>query len=208
MVDTVTTQALVTIVDIGSTLEGVGTRLSDGVDTTANEVRLAHVEGCYDHLYFLDSIEGNGVTTTRQLVGKTKVVIEVGTIDGEVGRTSVTTCETHAVGIRREPGDIRDTTVDGRHLHHLRVVNACRSTRFLGSKLGSLTADDDLGQLISILRHHNLQVEGLTKLKEDVLHHFRLEANIRNRHCVGATSTHTLDCETSRNVGNSSVAGS
>ena len=99
MVDTVTTQVLVTIVNVGRSLEGVRTRLCDGVDTTTDEVGLTHIERCNNHLYFLDGIERDGVTTTRQLVAQTEVIIEVGTIDGEVRGTTVTTSKAHAIGV-------------------------------------------------------------------------------------------------------------
>ena len=99
MVDTVTAQVLVTVVDVGRALEGVGTRLGDGVDTTTDEVGLTHIEGCNNHLYFLDGIKRDGVTTTRQLITQTEVIVEVGTVDGEVCRTTVTTSKAHAIGV-------------------------------------------------------------------------------------------------------------
>ena len=52
----VTVHVLVRIVVVSSTPEGVRTRLRNSVDTTADEVRLAHVEGSDNHLHFVDGI--------------------------------------------------------------------------------------------------------------------------------------------------------
>ena len=80
---------LVVVIDIGRSLDGVGTGLGDGVDTTADEVGLADIIRSDDDLHFLDGIDGDRASATRKVVGKTEVVVEVGTIDGEVGVTSV-----------------------------------------------------------------------------------------------------------------------
>ena len=84
MVNGVTTEVLITMIDEGTAPESVGTRLRDGIHTTTDEVGLTYVEGRNHHLHFLNGIEGNGVTTAGKTIGKTEVVVEVSTIDREV----------------------------------------------------------------------------------------------------------------------------
>ena len=115
-VDSIATQVLVLVIDVGTALEGVGTRLRDSVDATTDEVCLTNVEGRDDHLHLLDGFKRDGVTTAGELLAQTEVVVEVSTIDSEVSRTSVTTGEGHAVtAIRRQTGNVGDSTTDGRH---------------------------------------------------------------------------------------------
>ena len=65
LVNHVTTQILIAVIDIGRTLESVRTRLRDGVHTTTYEIGLTDIVRGYYHLQFLNSIEWNGVTATR-----------------------------------------------------------------------------------------------------------------------------------------------
>ena len=65
-VDSIALHVLILMIDVCRTFEGVRTRLRNGVHATTDEVGLAHVEGRDDHLHFLDSIDRDGVTTTRQ----------------------------------------------------------------------------------------------------------------------------------------------
>ena len=100
---------LVAVVDVGTTLEGVVTTLGDGVHTTANEVGLTHVIRRNHYLHLLDSVERDGVATTRKLVAQTEVVVEVCTVNGEVGCTSIGTSEAHSVtSIRRKACNVGD----------------------------------------------------------------------------------------------------
>ena len=55
-VHAVAVHVLAGIVGISRTLESVGTRLGNSVDTAANEVALAHIEGSYHHLHLVDGI--------------------------------------------------------------------------------------------------------------------------------------------------------
>ena len=93
----VTAHVLVAVEDVGAAAEGVGTALGDGVHATTDEVGLTHVVGRNHNLHFLDCLDRNGVATTGQTVAQTEVVIEVGTVNGEVGQTAVGTGKAHAV---------------------------------------------------------------------------------------------------------------
>ena len=65
--DGITAQVLVLMVDVGRSLEGVGTRLCDGVHTASDEVGLAHVVGRDDDLQLLDGIDGDGVSAAGEV---------------------------------------------------------------------------------------------------------------------------------------------
>ena len=140
------------MIDVGSTLEGVRTRLRDGVHSTTDEVGLTNIERRDDHLHFLDSIERDGVTTTRKVLCQTEVVIEVGTIDREVGHLTITTSQAHTITtIRRQTHHVGQTTVNGWQVGNHSIVDVGRSTSLFSSKLRSLTTDYNLCQHIGVL---------------------------------------------------------
>ncbi len=97
LLNSVTTHILVLVIDVSRTLESVSTRLSDSVDTTTDEVSLADIIRRNNDLQLLDSIDRNRVAATREVIAQTEVVVEIGTIDREVGSTSVRTGEAHLV---------------------------------------------------------------------------------------------------------------
>ena len=120
----VTLHVFILMIDVCGALEGVGTRLGDGVHAAADEVGLTNVVGADDNLKFLDGVDGDGVATAREVGGKTEVVVEVGTVHGKVGGTAVGTGETHAVtAVGRQTGNIRDVAVDGGHGLNLTAVD-------------------------------------------------------------------------------------
>ena len=83
--------------DVGTATELVGTTLGNGVNTTTDEVGLTNIVGRDHNLHLLDSLDADGVATTGQVVAQTEVVVEVGTVNGEVGSTAIGTGKTHAV---------------------------------------------------------------------------------------------------------------
>ena len=89
-VDAVTAHVLVAVIGIGSTSECVRTTLGDGIDAAADEVRLAYVERGDNYLHFFDGIHRDGISATGKVGTQSEVVVEVGTVDGEVRGTSVT----------------------------------------------------------------------------------------------------------------------
>ena len=166
----VSAHEFVPVIDIGRTLDGVGTGLGDGVDTTADEVGLADVVRRDDDLHFLDGIQGDGVAAAREVSGKTEVVVEVTTVDGEVRGTVIGTHEGHAVSsVRREPGHIGEVTADSRKGNDLAVVDIGCRTCLLGGELGRCRGDDDgFGKHLGIVRHLGVECIGLTKEEGDV----------------------------------------
>ena len=173
---------LVGMIYICCTSEGVRTRLGYGVDTTANEVGLTNVKGSNNDLYLIDSVHRDGVTTTGELRAKTEVIVEVGTVQGEVRATTVTTCETHTIGIGRDTGDVADRAVNGRQLiHHLvRDVGGC--TRLLSRKLRGLTCNYHLGQLVGVFSQPHLEIVSLTELECDTFQGLCLETDVAYRY--------------------------
>ena len=207
--NSVTTHVLVAVIDVGSTAERVRTRLRDGVHTTTDEVGLTDIVGRNHHLQLLDSIDRDGVATAGELVGETEVVVEVGTINREVGSTAVATGEAHTVtSIRRKASHVGDSTAHRRQIRDLLAVDVGRSTGLLGSKLRSLTRDDDFVQLVGIFRKPNTEVVGLTQLELDALEGLRLEADVAHGNSIRTARTHTLDAESAIHVRHCSIAGS
>ena len=108
-VNCIATHVLVVMVHIGCTLEFVRTGLGYGIDTATDEIGLANIKGRDDNLQFLDCIDGNRAAATRETVAQAEVVVEVGTVHGKVGSTSVHTGKVHAVAtIGRKACDVGD----------------------------------------------------------------------------------------------------
>ena len=117
------------MIDVCSALEGVGTGLGDGVYATADEVGLADIVRGNNNLKFLNCVDGDRVATAGEVVGKAEVVVEVCTVNGEVGSTAVGTCEAHSVtAVRRQTGYVRDVTVNGREAQNLFIGDVGNSS--------------------------------------------------------------------------------
>ena len=122
--DGVTTHVLIAVIDVGAALEGVVTTLGDGVHATANEVGLTNVIRRNNHLHLLNSVDRDWVATTRQVRAKTEVVVEVCTVNGEVGSTAIGTCKTHSIAsIRREACHVGDAAANRWQISDLHVGN-------------------------------------------------------------------------------------
>ena len=206
-VNLVTTHILIAVVAIDGTLELVGTRLGHGVDTTTDEVGLTNIKGSDYHLHFLNGVDGNRGSATRQRGGQTKAVVEVGTIHREVRGTRIRTSEVRtATGIGRELCHIGQTSTDTRHRHHLVVVDVHRSTSLLTSELGSPSCHHNFCQLVGIFRDNNGEVVGLTQLQGYPLVGLCLETNIADGYHIRTTRTHTLDVKTAIDIRHGLVA--
>ena len=193
--------------DVGRALEGVRTRLGDGVHATADEVGLTHVVRSNDHLHFLNSLNRNRVATTGQVARQTKVVIEVGTVNGEVGRTSVTSGKGHAItAIRRQASQVGDGACHCRQRRDLCCGDVGGSTHLFGHQLRCLTADNHFAQLRSILSQHHRQAVGFTQLQRNARNLLWLIANVGHCYLVWTARTHTLNAETTVDVRHCIVA--
>ena len=189
------------MIDVGTTLEGVRTRLRDGVHTTTDEVGLTDIEGRDHHLHFLNGIDRNRIATARQATAQTEVVVEVGTVNGKVTKTTVTTSEAHAVtSVRRETGEVGNATRHRRHIGNLSAGDVGGGTSLLGSKLRSFSADHHLSQLGSVLRNRNCQIVSLCQLEGYSFDNPWLVTDIGNSYLIRATSTHTLNAEQTRDI--------
>ena len=205
-VNSVTAHVLVAVEDVGTAAEGVGTTLGNGVNTTADEVGLANVVGRDHHLHLLDSLDRDGVTTTRQVVTQTEVVVEVCTIDREVSQTTVGTSKAHAITTEgRQTGNVGQAAGNGRQVGNLGAVDVGCSTGLLGTELRGLGGYNHLTQGVGVNTHVNIQVIGLGQLKGYILNFAGLITDVAHRHGVGATGTHTLDRVAAVHVGHGVV---
>ena len=99
------------MIDISGSLEGVGTGLGDSVDSTTDEVGLANIVRGNHDLELLDGVNRDRIATSGKTGAKTEVVVEVRSINSEVGGTSVHSGESGSVTtVRRKPGDIGDAS--------------------------------------------------------------------------------------------------
>ena len=209
-VNHVSVEIFIFIETVDGSLEGVGTRLGDSVDTAAHEISLPYIEGGNHNLDFLDGVDGNRGAAAGEVGRKAEVVVEVGTVNREVGGTTIGTCEAHSVTcIRRDPCNVRNAPADGGHLNNLGVGNVGRSAGlFLSSKLGGGGSHNHncLKELCGLLQP-DVQVIGLTKLEGNVRVVDALVTQVGEFYGVGTTGTHTLDGITTVSVGHSTVNG-
>ena len=197
------------MIDISRALEGVRTWLCNGVHTTTDEVGLTNIVGRDHHLQLLDSIDRDGVTTTRQVRTQTEVVVEVGTINSEVGGTTISTSKSHSVtSIRRKARHISNTTRNSWQACYLRTGDVCWCTCLFCSKLRCLTCNEHLTQFIGILRKPDLQIISFTKFQLNTLEGFLLKTNISYSNCIRTTGTHTLNPKASIHIRNGGIARS
>ena len=193
-VDSVTTHIFISVVDICSTLESVGTRHSDSVYTTTDEVGLTYVVWRNYHLHFFDCFDRDRVTTTGQVTRKTEVVVEVCTVNSEVGSTAISTTESHTITtIRRQTSVVGYTTADRRHCSDLTIGDVGRCTGLFGSELSGLCSYHYIGQLHCIFRHRCVQVIGFTQFKCYACKGLGFITNVLYCHFIRAAYTHTID---------------
>ena len=100
-VNVLATELYVLVVHIAGALEGVGTGLGDGVDAAADEVGLTDIIGRNHNLNFLDGVHGDRHTAAGKGIAKAEVVVEVSTVNSEVGATAVAAAEAHAAATVR-----------------------------------------------------------------------------------------------------------
>ena len=79
---------LILVIYICRSLYGVGSGLGNRVDTTADEIRLTDIKRRHDNLNLLDGIKRNRISTTGKRSTETKVVVHIGTVNGEVRGTT------------------------------------------------------------------------------------------------------------------------
>ena len=200
----------VLVIRVSRRPEGVGTGLGDGVDTAADEVGLADVVRGNDDLDFLDGVEGNWHAAARERLGKAEVVVEVRTVDGEVGAASVKTAEAHAVAaVRGQLGDGGDVTGSSREREDVLVGDVGGGTGLLlGGELRRRRGHDhdfleELGGLVDL----RVDVVDFTELEGHIGEFHGLVAKAGEFHLVGTAGTHTLDGITSVTVCRSAVQG-
>ena len=204
--DGVAAQILVLVVHIGRAAERVRTRLRDGIHATADEVGLAHVVGRNHHLQLLDSIERNGVTAAGQTAGEAEVVVEVGTVDGEVGRALVASGKGHSIAaVGRESRHVGNRAAHRRQTRNLLARDVGRGSRLLCRELGGFAADNYFTQHFRVFRDFSLQVEHFAQLKRQVGVGLLLKTYITDGNRVWPTSTHSLDSKTTVDVGHGRI---
>ena len=196
------------IVSVNGALEGVGTGLGDGVDTTAHEVGLTDIVRSNNQLDFLDSIQGDGGATAGEVGGKAEVVVQVGTVHGEVGATAIGTGEAHAGGIGAQFGKGADAAVAVGQGHHFLVAHVHGSTGLGGGEAGSGSSyHNGLHEGLSVFIEVTVQDIVLTQGELDVGELNGLVTQAGYLYDIGTAGTHTLNGITTVIVGYGAVSG-
>ena len=209
-VNLVTAELVVLVIHIGGTLHGVGTGLGDGVHAAADEVALTHIERGNHNLHFLDGIHGNRHAAAGKGGGEAEVVVEVGTVNGEVGATAVTAGDVHAVtAVRGQLDDVRDGTVGSGEGLNIRIgdIRGGADTLLTG-ELGSGGGNHDGAfQHFRRFGYLGVQIKGFCQLQGDIRVSGVLVTQAGEVHLVGTAGTHTLDGITAVGIGDSAVNG-
>ena len=194
--------------DVSTATELVGTALGNGIHATTNEVGLTNVIGRNYHLQLLDSLDTDGVTTTRKFIAQTEVIVEVGTINGEVGGTAVGTGKAHTItAVRRQTGNVGQAAGYRGQVGDLGAVDVGGSTGFLSPELGGSGSNNYLAEGVSINTQIKVKIGGLGQLQGHAFNAAGLVADVGHANGVRATGTHTLDGVTALHVGHGVVLG-
>ena len=209
-------QLLVVAVEIGRTVELVGTTLGDGVDGAAGESALANVKRGDVDLDLLHRLHGDWLGARLAAVaavgGQTKHVVVHRAVDLEGVVAVVRAGKRHgsalSVGrdLRVHARDVGDAVAHRWDLADAASVDALRRSR-LGGIYASLARDDDLLQLLGVVGERAGEVLRLTQGEADILKLLGLHADVGDLHGVGAAHTHTLDGEASIDVGHCAIDG-
>ena len=158
------------MINIGGSLEGVGTRLGDGVHATSDEIGLTDIVRRDHNLKFLDRVDGDWRTSSRKFLGKAEVVVEVGTVHGEVGGTAIRSGETHSVSaVRGKSGHVSDASADSRQSGDLGVVDVGGGASLLYGELGVGGGDNNsLGKHLGVIVQLGVEVVGLGELESNI----------------------------------------
>ena len=194
IVNGITTKVLILMIDISRTLVCVGTRLSDSVHTTTDEVGLTYIKRRDNHLHFLDSVDRDRITSTRKSIRESEVLIEVGTVNSEVGSTTVRALECHSVtSVGREASHVCDRTAYSWHGSHLSACDVRSSTHSLDVEFRSLTLNNHFAEHLSVFVHCGVEVVSLTELEYYTIHLLGLITNVADGDLVRTARTHTID---------------
>ena len=207
-------QFLVGVVRVGGTFDGIGTGLGDGVDRTAREAGLAHVERCHDDLDFFDGVQGDrvgvGLAAVGTGTGQAEGIIGHGAVDLEGIVAVVGTGERDAAALvhrrlRSVLDHVVDTAVDGRHRLDHALAEGGAGAGDAGIE-GFLRHDRHGVQFVGGLE---LGVEfiGFTEFQGDVLVTEGAHAEEGDFHGVGTAGTHALDGIAAVIVGDGGVLG-
>ena len=144
-VNRITAHILVAMENVGTATELVGTTLGDSVHTTADEVGLTNIVGRNNYLQLLDGLDADGITATRQATAQAEVVVEVRTVDREVGQTAIGTSKAHTVTtVRRQTRHVGQATGNGGQIADLRTVDVGSGTGLLSPELSGCRSNDYL----------------------------------------------------------------
>ena len=188
-------ETVVVVVVIDADMGGVGTALGDGVDGTTGEAAVTDIERRDVDGHGLESIQRDGATASRQVAADTEGVVEGSTVNGDVGRTVVTTTDGQTVGssgsLRRQGQHVVEATADGGQGHDLLIVDGRSGTgavavHAIGDGFGS---HGDFTQTDSLFVHANVQDLGLTQGGSDTLLDDGLETDHAVLNLVGTAGT-------------------
>ena len=122
-------------------MEGIGTRLSDGIDGTTCKTRLTDIKRSHAHLYLINCLCRNrlstSLTTILTIRSETENIVVYGTINLEAVITVINTSKRHCSRLRDtyhriHTGDITDTMTDRRHIGYILGTIAGSSTSLAG----------------------------------------------------------------------------
>ena len=203
---------VVVIGEIGS-MEIVVTLLGDGVDTTAREAALTHIEGGNHHLDFLNSVHRDGVGTCLTAIGsarcQTEYIVLHRTVDLEavvavVAAGKRDTAYLRTVGHRHVLHHIIHIALNRGSLGNLHLAEVARCACLL---LTALACDNHLAQCTGVGHHVHLQLIGITQLEIHIVVNAGLIAHIRHLNTIGTAGAHTLNGEAAVHVRHGVVLG-
>ena len=197
-------------VEVGRDLQVVGSRLGDGVDRSARESALAHVEGGYRHRHLLQRVERNGRTACGQVAADAEHVVERRAVDRHVRLAVVAAADGQSRGgrrgLRREAHDVVHAAVDRRHQFDLLVGDAGdRPCAVDVHRTVLAVGRDDHGFEFLTVFEECVALEGLAQRQHQSREFDALAAHEREGHRVGTSRAQSLQVVVAVLVAHSAV---
>ena len=199
------------VVIVGAGVELVRAGLGHGVDRTALETALAHVEGRDVDRHLLDRVEGDRGAAGRQVGADTEGVVERGAVNGHRRTAVVAAADREAAarggGLRSQEHDVVHAAGDRRDGVQLPGADVRRGTVALAAEAGGVGDDDGALELLRVVGQAGVEGELLAELEGDVVVDLTLVAEAGDFDRVGTAGAEAVDRVAAVGIGHGAVDG-
>ena len=207
----VTVEGVGGIVVVHAGVPQVGTGLGNGVDGTALETALAHVEGRDVHTDLLNGVQGDGAAAGGKVLADAEGVVERGAVNGD-GRAAVV-----AAAHRETAGGGGTLRGEGHHIVHAAgnrgdaldflAADVGGDTVALAAEAGGVGHHQGFAEFLGLGVHPGVQDGLFAQFQVDLVEHHALVTQVGDFDAVRAAGAHTVDQVAAFGVGHGAVNG-